>query len=591
MINKDIFDEITARVTAFMSSRNNLLLLKCHVGSGKTWNTIKTLHDRGDNWIYLAPFHTVIDDNLKFSTLRNYDYLHLKSRAKECIVPDYKKIAERGIDIRPICESSCPLKETTCPYYETKRELFSSPCSWAGVHHHLKDFLTDFFSIPVDGSRMWKFYDVLIVDENPIGVLFENEIGNSESFGKLRDIINLLNIDHRDNNAVLDFVNFLITTFPGKEELDYDECLDLFQNVTWDSYYDSYQEKLVEDLKDEIIELNQVPKDYIKMFSYMKKDINEDNIEYMIVKKESSQYTKKKYHFMAFNNRALLNCPIKIIGLDGTANIDIWSSITDREPSILERRYVYENIYQLKGQSRARYPLSSWIRKHKITTTGKALCHLIDLICERRKNDTVLLACTKSLQKTIYHNINHRNIAFCNYYYIRSRNDFYERSDTIVLTSEPNIQEFQLDCFSALSGWDKRIWRQVFTQEEMKQTVGRVREAIGVTPTGRVRLPREIYIFPYTPPIEGSKEPLYSESTILNYDSMEFFLKKGFNPRTKLQEKIREDITNNGNVYISKLQNRYNITRSFCKSVLREMENNGEIRNRGGKKGWEFVYS
>ena len=204
-MNKKVFDEIIARVIIFMTSHNKLLLQKIHVGGGKTTNTLKTLEEEGYQWIYLAPFHTVIEENLKLSNFYNYNYLHLKSRAKLCLVPDYKRLAagipERripSIDIRPICENSCPLKDTTCPYYETKRQLWADPISWAGVHHHLKEFLREFFNIFINETPLRDYYDVLIIDENPINVLFENEVANSDSLSKLRRVIDNLNVNHPD---------------------------------------------------------------------------------------------------------------------------------------------------------------------------------------------------------------------------------------------------------------------------------------------------------------------------------------------------------------------------------------------------------
>ena len=593
-MEKAIFGEISARVTAFMESNNNLLLEKCHVGSGKTWNTIKTIEDRGDTWIYLAPFHTVIDENLKFSTLRNYNYIHLKSRAKLCLILEYKRIAMYGIDIRPICELSCPLKDTTCPYYETKRKLFREACSWAGVHHHLKDFIGDFFKSYVDRTPMWKFYDVMIVDENPINVLFENEYANGEDIASLRDIIRRLNVVHPDTNHAIEFLNYLITNFAGREEIDYQNCLAYFQAVSWKEFYDSYQEKLVDELRLERITLRDMPRELIKTFGVIQSKINENTIPYMIVKKQASAYTRKKYHFMGFDNHSLLECPIKIIGLDGTANPTIWESITGRRASILERRYVYNNIYQLRGRSNARYPLSSWIRNGEITSTGKGLAKIIDQICKNKPKERVLIACTKPLQPFLDRELKERNRIFCNYYYIRSRNEFYEICDTIILTCEPNIQSFQIECFAHLSDWDENVWRQVFTQEEMIQTVGRIREDIGVTISGRVRNKREIYILPYTP--SDNKQytrseptpPLYPEARVMDYEELQAFV-RGVDLKQREDDRlqrIRDIINENGRAYKSKLQKEFKLPKYRIEVLVRRLiELDPLLDDRGGKQG------
>jgi hypothetical protein len=595
---KTIFDEITSRVGAFMESSNMLLLEKCHVGSGKTWNTIKAIEDRGDTWIYLAPFHTVIDENLKFSTLRNYNYIHLKSRAKLCLIREYKKIAKQRVDIRPICEYSCPLKDTTCPYYEIKRELFNNPCSWAGVHHHLKNFVGDFFKVFVENQPMWKYYDVMIIDENPINVLFENDVADAESLGVLRGLIREFNLSHPHNERILDFLDFLIVNFSGRELLNYEQLLEHFQGINWKTFYDVYQEHLVEELRLDRLQLSDLPKEYIKIFGVMQGKATPETLPYMFIKKSASPYTIKKYHFMVFNNTSLLQCPIKIIGLDGTANTRIWESITERRSSLLERRYIYKNIYQLKGQGLARYPLSSWIRNRELTHTGIRLCKLIDLICNRRKTGKVLIICTKTLQNYLTKQLQSKNIMYCNYYYLRSRNDFYEICDTVILTCEPNIQRFQIDCFSQLSGWDIEVWRQVFTQEEMIQGVGRNREDRNTTISGRQRKPREIYILPHTPPTNEEsdiKKPLYPESMEMNYNNMEFFIKTGIIQAVRdkeLKDKLLEEMDKEGSLHESSFRKDNPIfKRGQLKELLKELKKEGVIREYGGQRGWERIYN
>lgn len=574
---------------AFIPSPSRLLIEKCHLGSGKTWNTIKALEDNGYQWIYLAPFHTVIDENLRFSTLRTYDYLHLKSRGRVCLVPAYKRLAEssKRIDIRPICESSCPLKDTTCPYYETKRQLYAEPQSWAGVHHHLKDFIKDFFDIWINKWPMGSYYDVMIIDENPINVLFENEMTDAEALANLRDVTLLLGVNHNHLNNFIDLLDYLIVNFHGKRSLNYDELYKMFKSIDFNSFYEKYQEALIEALVDNQITLRMVPREYIKTFGVMSKSMTMNNISSMIIKKSASPYTRKKYHFMAFNNTSLLNCPIKIIGLDGTANVKLWETITGREASVLERKYVYKNIFQLKGQGQARYPLSSWVRYSKITSSGLNLCRLIDVICEKKKYK-VLVACTKPLQPYIFANTTAQNIEFCNYYYIRSRNDFYEKSDTIILACEPNIQEFQLECFANLSDWDQEMWRQIFTQEEMIQTVGRVREDIPKTTIGREREPREIFIFPYTPPTNRAKDsnkPLYNESRVYDYIELESYLKSGKLPQEvqlEREDEIYDYIVDNeiDKIYRKHIAEAFKkeYTYNECVTALKGLEKRGLLK-------------
>ena len=361
--------------------------------------------------------------------------------------------------------------------------------------------------------------------------------------------------------------------------------LPYFQDIDFNGFYDQYQELLIEEICQDRMNAFQIPKEYLPMFRMMSDKMNPDTIQYMIVKKLASPYNAKKYHFMVFDNYSLLNCPIKIIGLDGTANVNIWESITNRKAKVLDRKYIYKNIYQLRtlgnpyknNSHYARYPLSSWIRNKKITTSGLKLCSLIDKICAM-KNHTVLIACTKALQPFIHDNIRALNIMFCNYYYIRSRNDFYEKCDTIILTCEPNVQQFQVDCFAELSTWDREVWRQIFTQEEMIQTVGRIREWLEETEKGRIRDKREAYILPYTPLTNdiNDKRPLYPECTIINYN--DFMIGKH-----DIKARIVDFIKNNGYAHAINVQNKFQMTRSFAKSVLEELEKEGKLFDEGRK--------
>lgn len=590
-MNEYIFDEISARVIAFMHSDSDLLLERIHVGGGKTTNTLKTLEDVGFQWIYLAPFHTVIEENIKFSQHQTYNYLHLKSRAIVCPIDAYREIARENIDIRPICENSCQLKDTTCPYYETKRQLYATPISWAGVHHHLKDFVREFFDLWCDNYPMHRYYDVLVIDENPINMLYDNFVANPEMLGQLRTIIINLQLTHPDANKLIALIDYFIANFHGPEQLNYQEVINHFRDIDWSGIYDEYQKKLVEELRYEKMRVENVPIEYIRMFKNMNEQLTLDKIPYMIIKKPASPYNKKLYHFLYFENSVLLNCPIKIIGLDGTANIDIWQSITGRTASILDRKYIYNNIYQLRENGNpsknttryARYPLSSWIRHGKITTTGLKLCALIDKICSR-KSHNVLIACTKTLKPFIEENIQSKNIVFCNYYFIRSRNEFYETCDTIILACEANVQQFQLECFSRLSNWDQEIWRQIFTQEEMIQTVGRNRENIEITELGRIRDEREAYIFPYTPLTNDINDvrPLFSESHVVSY--MDLFYGKHY-----LKQQIIELIRSNGYAFIKDVQCNFKIARSFSKDLLLELESEGVIVDEG-RKGFRLYY-
>lgn len=582
----DIYDEISTRVMAFMRNPiNNFLIIKSHVGSGKTTNTLKTLHDEGEVWIYLAPFHTVVSENLELSPFRRFEYHHLKSRAKLCLIPDYKALAQRYINIRPVCENNCPLKDSTCPYYEIKRKLLEDPTNWAGVHHHLPEFLQDFFDMWIQRRPMYSYYDVLIIDENPINVLFDNETANAEQLAGVRDMIIRLNVQHPHRNRVERFLNYLIEKFPGNIKLNYDELFPLIHYTDFRAFYETYQQALVDSILLGIIQIHELPRDYLDLFSKMERYITQDMLPSMIIKRGGSAYTRKAYYFMYFNNRALLDCPIpKIIGLDGTANIELWETIVGREASILDRGYRYNNLYQLTD---GRYPLSTWIRKRKITSSGLRLINLMNSIISKKRSK-VLIVCTKPMQPYIEKNLMPKllgKVVFGNYYYLRSRNDFYESCDTVILACEPNLPEFQIESFVQLSGWDIELWRKVFTEEEMIQAIGRIREEKDMV-FSRRREKREVYIL--------SNVPLFEESHRLEYFDLLEFIKTGRvlgNIQQIEMFKLLSLIPDNDHILKTKLKQNARKLRMYGKKfddLYYMLEEKGFI-NQDGRKGIQRI--
>ena len=301
---------------------------------------------------------------------------------------------------------------------------------------------------------------------------------------------------------------------------------------------------------------------------------------YMIIKRRQSAYTRKAYYFMCFNNRALLDCPIpKIIGLDGTANVELWESIVGREASILDRKYRYTNLYQITD---GRYPLSTWVRNRKITSSGLRLVKLMNAIISKKRSH-VLVVCTIPMRRYIQNNITPKllgKVVFGHFYYLRSRNDFYESCDTVILACEPNLPEFQIEAFAELSGWTLELWRKVFTEEEMIQAVGRIREEKDMV-FSRKREKREVYVL--------SNVPLFKEAQRMEYFDLLEFVKTG-----KKQENIQEKemfkllslVPDDDHIFKKKLRDKARKLRIYGKKfddLYYKLENQGYIQQDGRK--------
>lgn len=532
--SEQLFRLVVARVIAFLHSKNQFLLLKLPTGSGKTTNAINTVNDFAKkSWIYLAPFHKNIVENLEMTPHRHdkLKYIHMKSRAKSCTVPQFRELAEKHINIRPICENKCEKKEEDCPYYEAKRELFNHPQNWAGVHAHINEFLGDFlYSLDPNEIPNHEYFDVLIIDENPIGVLFINEKGDAESLAEVRNMLTKLNLGTEDADKCIRFLDFLILSYLDDNPLNYDRLYKMFSDIDFRLLYEDYQVEIIDRVIAGQLDIEDIPKDYIVWFDRIQRHASRTKIENMIVKKEASGYTRKNFYFMCFEENVLHNLPFKIIGLDGTANIDIWKAITNIEPSLYFVPYEYRNMYQLTD---GEYPLSSWLEPttFRLRSTGERLCEIIDLVAKRKKSK-VLVISTQSLKPHIRKQCNAINLTFGYYYYLRSRNDFYQTADTVILACQPNIPEFQLECFANLSSWNEEVWRQVFTDEEMVQGVGRIRfDLPEVKENKRIRERREIYIFP----CKGGKEnPFKPWAEQWNYNDMMYYAIYGKKPEERI---------------------------------------------------------
>lgn len=525
--SESFFNLIFARIMGFLGSLDKLLILKLPTGSGKTTNALKAVNSYiQGHWIYLSPFHRNIEENIEMSPhlYPKPDYIHMKSRAKSCIVPQYRELAKKYLNIRPICENRCDLKEDGCPYYEAKKRLFENPCNWAGVHHHITEFLGDFlYSVDPKNILNHEYYDVLLVDENPINVLFINEKGNAESLAKLRSVLVDLALPTPEAEKCNRLLEYLILNYLTKDSIDYDILYKLFSAVDFRSLYEEYQIEIIDRVLSHRMELREIPKDFLVWFDRIQKYATRNKIENMIVKKEASGYTRKHFYFMCFEETVLHNLPFKIIALDGTANIDIWESILGEKATIFDSTPEYKNMYQL---TTGEYPLASWLKPviFEITSSGIRLCGIIDKIAKRKRNK-VLVICTKSLQRHIRQNCKAKNLIFGYYYYLRSRNDFYQVADTVILACQPNIPQFQLECFAGISSWDADVWRQIFTDEEMVQGVGRLRFDIPVVRENkRNRERREIYIFPKK---GGSVNPFEPWSKKMEYHEMSYYAEHG----------------------------------------------------------------
>lgn len=504
------------------SGNIDYLIIKTFPGSGKTATTMKTIDEAKMNWIYVCPFHDIITDNLKFSKLRSYRFTHLKGKKQDgvCMMPEYAEYAKKGFNITPFCETRCHWKHNGCIYYETRKEIESLPQSWAGVHSHIPTYLQSYlYDIEYEGRLMYNYYDVIIIDEFPFQVLYNQSIAQKKNIDNLRDVISYMN-DSPEKVFVMNILNQLMLS---SEHIDINyKAIKTFlsqRNLDFDTFIEAYDSNLLYLVGNDII--NKPP---IRMLYQLKeiydKNPSIDRLKWNIHYHSYDGWNRPGIYITTSNIEKFQNLPLPIIALDATAKNSAWDALLNDRCKIEHIDLEYQNIYQL--HTKARYPVSTWITRQNrtqfLSESGIRLAQLVQRICERKKYD-VLLCANKRLQKLLTKylrkNYGRTNYQFANYYNLRSRNSFYERCDTCIITHEPNIPPLQMNIVSSITGWDISLLQDLMTRSEILQAIGRIRQNIKTTPNGRTRKKIEVYIFP-----GGSDEKIIPEAKLLSFNRM-----------------------------------------------------------------------
>lgn len=515
--------------------------MRIFTGGGKTTKTLLEM-DKNCRWIYCAPFHKNIKENITDSIYRNYDFLHLKSRSKLCINPDVKILFKMNYDIRGICET-CKDK-AVCEYETNLKKAYKDRPNLAITHGHLQTWLPNFLNKTVNGDLIGDEYDVLIIDENPIkNFMCVEEIQRSDLF-----TVYSIAREAKCDDDLVRFIELII-----QRAIDYDELEKIvLDRKKLPKNIKKFGNKAYELWKSGAIRL--IPKNIINQIYKVSSYFGIKNIEKMV---QSRKYTVKLSYF---NPEIISQLKIKkIIALDGTATKDVWEKMLGTAPDMMVAGVQYNHAYQLKDW---RYPISSWIGYTKGSGpnhTPDRLCKLIDKIAIRKKRN-VLVICTKKIQKIIESKCNMKRkikhkelgwnkIEFANYYALRGINDFYKRCDTVVLAHEPNPPQSEIETYTELSTWDEKIWRTVYREEEMQQAVGRIRENLKEYMVGRERELIEVFIFPNTG-VEEFDSILLPDAEVMSYSELDkllsgrFSYKKMRNSQNIIMKNLPSTISN-----------------------------------------------
>lgn len=551
---KEIYTEIAKAIKDFLNSNQRQMVLKTFTGSGKTTLALETSDVNGFRFIYAAPSHDIITENIEDSTRHKFTFLHLKGREKCCLHPEIKEMAAAGIDISFFCKD-CGYRGEICEYERNMREIYQHQPNIALTHAHITSWLPQFLSTRIGDTTIRDLYDVLIIDENPIKCFLNEMQMTVAELSYLRDCCNTIHL----SPSIIEVLNLMLAS-----PLEYDRLRTM--------PFPSDKIKIMQKFSKRIGELyrtNQIsepPKNALSfLFEIME---NRSQLEHMIY------YREGKINLSYFKPNAL-NLGIKILALDGTASIPVWHQMLGGEPNILSIDYQYKNVFQLNA---ARYPITSWKKGNKVATK---LCKLIDRIA-KRKTRNVLVVATKDVIRKISKISKAKNKEYAVYYNLRSKNSYWKKCDTVILALEPNPPQEKIISCVALSEWPESVWRLIFREEEMRQAIGRIRQNLLETPDGEKRQLPEVYIFPSTGVIKGKRySDLLPEARVISLENLSDMLDiDGFyNEENEMEIIILRECPTN----MKSIEQKYKINHYKALRYFLYLEREGFMVNEDGK--------
>lgn len=553
------------------------LVFNTFTGSGKTTTVLDTIYksEDGFTWMYFAPYHKVIEENIELSKVFDiHDFVHLESREKLCLSKDYKELAKKGINITPFCENLCPFKDKKCPYYENLKRIREKPTCFAGVHAHIPTLLQTLLYEKWARRCLFNYYDVIIIDEFPSNTIYNQLAINKFDIDYARDILAMTGITSNETHVlkmILDNLS-LSTASIGINHAKIHSMLGL-KKLDFDKFKEDYDRELLSLILSK--KIRSPPKDIIHSLIeiYSRKPTLKE-LKWMIYKTISDPWHKSMIYLTVSNMPSFKTLPIKVIALDGTADLPSWKNVLGEDTKSISFDIEYKNAYQLIG---SRNPITTIMNKNELSPSGHRMFEVLKNICEYKK-EKVLICASKRVQRVLkkeFKKVGIDNYVFATYFNLRSRNSYYEECDTCVLFHEPNIPPFQAEIIKHVLGWDQFIVRKIHREDEMKQGVGRLRQNIEETPNSRLRGLREIFIFSST----GYKK-LFPEAKYMFYDDMLSYVRGG---KKRLFFERLEKALQKKSLTRTELGKMLGMSQSRIRRILNILEDEGVVELEWGK--------
>ena len=462
------------------------------------------IDDEGLQWIYVAPRHKLVEENLnnfdlsglpfaiKRKKVRQFNFVHLKGREKLCLRAEVKAAMNIYDDAQESwCENCEHRSHNTCPYYKMWTEIEKNKPRIACMHAHFHTRLFQDF-LPVNAS----YYNVVIIDENPFTSLFDESSANVHLLSDACSFVNQMQ-DLSDLKAILQ--NVLSNYMEEESKIDYEFL---------SSYLCSDFIKLNNGFKEQLLNFPHPTKEMVGSAKFVRVFLNtlslyvgdEDKLKRAMY--ISDYYNKKTLNVLSFKGAINIPRGVNVIGLDATSTKEMWEFAVKRPVQELVIDYPLKNVVMLNGGKLSQGSWMSYNSKvqghyNKISGTGKAhVEELIRIVDQSKTNVTV--CCSKRIQAMVRAYINDlgredalKRMKFAVYYALRGSNEFND-CDTIVLLHVPRRPPDSLKSHALLSGTTEEMWERMDRECEMRQAIGRVRPAIDTNSKGE---PRDIHIY------------------------------------------------------------------------------------------------
>jgi len=524
-------------------------------------------------FISLYPSHRLGEEMIEKMPFES-EYVQIESRSRLCQVEDLKKLAKKGVNIKPFCEE-CP-RITMCDYYIRIWEIMDETQPWIGVHHHIGGLANSY----ADERNI----DIIVIDE-----AFINAIRKHNRFGHPLILSTYHLLEKMENCAekelLLQYLQAFLFAFQSKGVIN-------VEHLTWCAR--DYMRRGIERAPD----LLRFAADYELLLAELffrkrtlfrnivtplcqaiinvrKRDTrgnHPDRYDYINSVFQTRMGRTKLIDMMYFDTDALdFGCKLAI--LDATTPTDFYRKIFKREiHSVGVGLAVNSTIYQVTS---AKYVMQTLDQSE---TALRKLHKMVDLIAKKHP-DGVLVLSRKKYEHAIKA-INPR-VIHTDHYPIRGSND-YKHLNAVVIFGTPEPSFNTVERSATLLGCSEEEIKLIMRETEIIQGVHRIR------PTLKTDTPTYVYLLTKLPlPFDNIKKLKASRLIALLQGESGLYVTED------TEDRIREDIFHKleeGDIQLTKLVESISGNRNVVREIVRRMKEahaidfyKGEKEGRGRK--------